>query len=107
MPDSSGPFTVYCAHHGEERGRGALIAVCSTEVNAKAQAAGKGWYGGDGDVIQRKAVKIDGKVYLLDEFHPKPVDLDGEQAKVKARIRQEALKKLSDVEKDALGLKSP
>lgn len=107
--DYAGPFPVYCAHSGSEsgRGNGALISVCSSKSNAQAAAFGKGYWGGDGDVVDRKAVRLDDKVYLLDEDYSEPIDLDNQQAKIKERIRQEALSKLTDVEKEALGLKSP
>jgi hypothetical protein len=106
MTEKDGIFTVHCAYgDGGERSRGPLIAVCSTGTNALAQSKGKGWYGGDGEVYERKALRFQGKIYLLDENTSGPVDLDGEQAKVKDRIRKEALAKLNPVEIEALGLK--
>lgn len=45
---------------------------------------------------------VEGETYLLER--PEPVDIDGNKAQREARLREEALSKLSDAEKKVLGL---
>lgn len=98
---ADGLLDVYLTYTGEERGLGSLIAVSSTRANAEAAGEGKGWYGGPCTIMDGKAIRFQGKIYLLSSNEP--VDLDFEQQKINEQIRRQALGKLNDVEKRALG----
>lgn len=94
---------VWLAHgDGGERGICPVIAYCSTEAQAKKAAKGRAWYGGDGAVINRAALKIDGKVWLLAERDP--IDLDSAQAQRDAELRAQTLAMLDDEQRRVLGL---
>lgn len=98
-------ITVYSAYETtDEMGRtGGCIGHFSDPSSANIAAQGKGWYGGEGKVLTHSAVCIDGEVYLLKSNEP--VDLDGKKEQVRKQLAAQALAKLSDVEKEALGLK--
>lgn len=72
---------------------------------AIAAAAGKGSWGGESEISDGQAVEVDGKFYLLENIPP--VDLDGQAGKLKERLKQQAMAKLSPAELDALGLAKP
>lgn len=96
---------VWQAHgDGGERGKGPVIGYYSTELRAKTAAHRKGWYGGDGHVEPAPAIKIDGKVYVL--VSHKPVDLDGLDAAVDAKLREQTLAGLSAEQIRVLGIKA-
>lgn len=96
-------FPVWTVHrNNDDRYTGPVTNVCSSEALAKKIAHRSGWYGGDAPICERWAVRIDGKVYLLDS--DAPVDLDGTFAKQKAEVQKKALAKLSQDEIEALGI---
>jgi hypothetical protein len=87
-------------------GLGDMIGVFSSKPLADEAVKGRGWYGGDGRVTERRAIDIgDGKVYLLadtKEDQPLPLDLDIPQRK--AQIRREALAALTPEQRRVLNL---
>lgn len=99
-------ITVWLAHgDGGERSMGPVIGIFSTQYAAECKAKGAGWYGGNGDVTSRSAIKLNGKTYLLDrDYADEPIDLDNEESKLRAETRAKAIKKLDPDEIEALGL---
>lgn len=99
-------ITVYAAHgDGGERYIGPIIGVFSTESSARGFAQKRGWWGGDGAVSERKAVRLaSGEVYLLDKDNSDPIDLDRQQAEYDASLREKTLAGLSDEQKRVLGI---
>lgn len=65
-------ITVWVVHGdgGNEYNAGPVIAYCLSESQAAEAAKGRGWYGSDGFVVNRAALRIDGKVWLLAERDP-------------------------------------
>jgi hypothetical protein len=92
---------------GDEWGRFLrLIGIFRTEQAAKEVAAKRGFYGGPGDVQNRKAIWFaDDQVYLLDRSAPFALALDLDLIKTKETRRKFALAKLTDEEKELLGVK--
>ena len=98
-------MTVYCAHGdgGDEYRRGPVIGVFTDENRADRHADGKGWYGGNGGVSERKAIHLsDGTVYLIEGS---PIDLNLTARQHDAEVRLKALNKLTAEEKRILGIK--
>lgn len=102
---------VYVAHgDGGERGIGPIVGVCSTETNAKMMSKGRGWYGGNGHVGKRKALKITtGRecheiIYLLDKAMETAVQMDTDIPKLIKERKEAALNKLTKEERILLGL---
>ena len=97
---------VWVAHgdNGGGSGKGPAIAYCSTHSQAQEAAKGQGWYGGNGAVVSRPALKIDGKVWLLAERDP--IDIDSSQSKRDAELREKTLASLNDEQRRVLGIKS-
>lgn len=87
---------------GNEREVGPVIAYCSTMAQAEQAAKGCGWYGGDGAVQNRAALRIEGQVWLLAERDP--IDLDSVQAKRDAELREKTLASLSHEQRRVLGI---
>lgn len=84
-----------------------LLGVCSTKPIAQEIAKGKGEFGSDGMVCERKAVldTESEKVYLLDRQAHMPVELNVKLKVQEERIRERAIQKLSDEELAVLGIK--
>ena len=99
-------ITVYCAHgDGGERALGPIIGVYSDEYSAKAAAKTSGWYGGDGGVTKRKAVlSCNNEYHLTDSVYEGALDLDGSKKRAIEEAKVRGLKKLTEFEKQALGL---
>lgn len=61
---------------------GGIAGLCSTESKAREAAKGLGWYGNNGTVIKRQAIKVFNdttqsyEVYLLSTKQPTPADVD-------------------------------
>lgn len=91
----------------DDRGRSsALIGVFRTQQAAKEAAKKRGFYGGPGNVEQRKAVWFaDDQVYMLDRSAPFALSLGLDLIKTKEMRRKAALAKLTDEEKELLGLR--
>jgi hypothetical protein len=91
----------------DDRGRnGPFIGVFRTKQAATMAAAGRGFYGGAGNVEQRKAVWFaDDEVYLLDRVAPFALAIGLDLIKTKQKRREQALAKLTDEEIELLGLK--
>ena len=90
----------------DERGRSsALIGVFRTQQAAKEAAEKRGFYGGPGNVEQRKVVWFkDDQVYMLDRAAPFALAIGLDLIKTKEMRRKAALDKLTDEEKELLGL---
>lgn len=95
---------VWEAHgDGGERGTGPVIGYSVTKNGAETIAAGKGWWGGNGVVREAKALKLPtGELFALAE--DKPIDLDEAFKKATEAHKQSGLKKLTPLERKALGL---
>ena len=74
------------------------VQWCSSEEKAIELKRGCAFY----SMREHKAIEVDGKVYVLQSAVP--IDLDAEDAKVKEKLKQAALDKLSETEKELLGL---
>lgn len=101
--------TIYVAHEtNDDRGTlGGVIGFYSSPGNAKMAAAGKGYYGSDGRIRERQALRIKqtGEMFLLDEYHDFPIDIDGNLAEKRKAAVKAALDKLTDTDIELLGLK--
>ena len=98
-------FGVYTVHrNNDERYDGPVTDVCSTKAIAEKVAGGSGWYGGNAPICTAWAVEVDGSVYLL--ANSSPVDLDGKLSKQKDDLKKQVLSKLTQEEREALGLES-
>jgi hypothetical protein len=102
-------ISVWTAHTTEnEYGRnGVLVGVYSTVVEATKAAAGRGWWGGEGNVTKRYAIvdSADGKVYLIDQNHNLSIPLGVNIIEWENDVKKSALKKLTPEEKSLLGLR--
>lgn len=77
-------------------------AISRTREGALLLGKGKDSWGSDcKNVKERRGVVFNGDVFVLDG----PFDVDGDLAKKKAEIKEQALNKLSQEEKEVLGLK--
>lgn len=82
---------------------GEFIGAFLHEAPARAAAKGKGWYGGDAAVTKRRAVagvSPSGTACVLDREYDQPVKVDP----TNDIIKRQALAKLTDDERRALGL---
>lgn len=96
-------FPVWTVHRNNDDHRdGPVTDVCSSDLHANLLADRSGWYGGDAPTHQRWAIKVDGKVYLLESNTP--VDLDGVVEAQRTALKKSALQKLSPEEIEVLGL---
>ena len=87
----------------DDRGNiGACLGRFSCEQYAKEAAKNRGWYGGDGDVKESSAIKVDGKIYGL--ASPNPIDLDRRNAIADEVLKQQTLAGLTPEQKRVLGL---
>ena len=91
----------------DDRGRnGAFIGIFRTQQAAKTAAAGRGFYGSEGNVEQRKAAYFaDDVLYLLDRTAPMALVLGIDLIKTKEKRIKQAMDKLTDEEVELLGLK--
>lgn len=98
----STPFKIYIGQiTQDERGPYVNSSYHSTYAAAEKSIKGTSWYGGDGNLKEGLAVTLpNGKTYLIEE-----IDLDNEAAQKKAALRKQALTKLTDEERTALGIK--
>lgn len=69
---------------------------------SKAELMSKTQYGNYGIVSQRKAIKIGNDYFIVQGTIP--LDMNGDTEKMKETLRQSALFKLTDAEKEALNL---
>ncbi|MEN9489565.1 MAG: hypothetical protein RJA63_14 [Pseudomonadota bacterium] len=96
-------ITVWQAHgDGGDRCRGPVIAYCGSRAQAAHAAKGRGWYGGNGEVTSRPALRIAGKVWLL--HAPDPIEVDALDADRDADLRARTIAALSAEQRRVLGL---
>ena len=85
-----------------------LVGFASSPDAAQHMVHNKGWYSGDGEYVERKAIKMihesKEEIYLIDSGHDCPLALDVNLNKYEDSLRKTALDKLSDAEKKVLGL---
>lgn len=85
----------------DERGRtGGCVGYALDKQAADTFAKGKGWYGGYGDVKPLTFLCLDGKYFPLHEGAGAPCTIQTEGQS----LRAQGLAKLSEAEKEALGL---
>lgn len=65
---------------------------------------GIGWYGGEGTVIRFDAIEINDKLYILKNVI-KTEDIGADLIEIEKQRKKDALAKLTDQEKELLGLK--
>jgi hypothetical protein len=100
MPNIKKVYTVFS--EPDAGGRGKQIGQFTDLELAKKAAAGKGQWGEQGIITEDSYIKADDQWFLLVNAVPVAVDIDGiEQAQ---KTRQQALAKLNDAEREALGL---
>lgn len=89
----------------DEYGRhGSTVAYAKDEYSAEQAAKNRGWWGGSGAIVKKKALVVDGEVYPL--LTSGPVTLYGEEPKKDWKaIRRAALAKLTEEERAALEVK--
>lgn len=65
-------ITVYCGYTTiDEYGRrGALIGVYRNREDANLGVSNQGWYGGPGDVVEKKAIQDGDDIYPLEVTRP-------------------------------------
>ncbi|WP_150126567.1 hypothetical protein [Burkholderia cenocepacia] len=94
---------LFAAHgDGGERAVGPVLGYCRTRASATLLAAGRGYYGRDGDVFGVPALQVGESLWLLAQASP--IDVDGEQARRDEELRQETLSQLSAEQRRVLGL---
>lgn len=94
-------FAVWAAYEGSDKGYGPKIGTFSTVFAAARAAAGKGWYGGDGDVVEQVAImSANGEIVIISE---RAIDLDGEASKRDARLKEDTLANLTPEQRRVLG----
>lgn len=94
-------YSVYTQEN--EFGRqGAKLGDFSASTDAASFAVGKGWWGGNADVVPQKALKVGEHIFLLQS--KKPIDLDGQQKKKDDELREKTLESLSPEQRRVLGL---
>lgn len=77
-------------------------AYSRSRAGALLLGKGKDSWGSDCTKVQEvKGIEIGNKIYMVEG----PLDVDEERKKTQEKLRQEALAKLSEEEKEALGLK--
>lgn len=98
-------FQVWAAH-GDNGGSGTAPVIGYFDSYGKADAAakGRGWYGGNGNVSDHTAIKVNDKCYLL--ARNAEIDLNLDQKKRDEELRQATLASLTDEQKRVLGLKA-
>ena len=97
---------IYMAHgDGGEMSIGPVIGYYRSHTSAASAVIGSGWYGGTGHVSEGHAVQLENGQWYLLANSGYSIDLDGEQAKLDAKLREQALGKLSNEEKRVLGIK--
>jgi RNA binding exosome subunit len=69
----------------------------STKKDAELFSRGRGYYGGTATVQARKAIEVDGVIYLLDNYIGNPIKVDYVESDKDKRILQ-LLKILTDEE---------
>ena len=96
---------IYVAYETDnEMGRrGGCCGMFTTERQATAAAAGKGYYGSQGSVVFETCINIDGKRFLLKSPEPIEADVDSKTFR-KQQLRSSALAKLTPQEIEALEL---
>lgn len=100
--------TVHAVYEStDDRGsRGACIGYFSDPTNAMSASAGKGYFGGNGEIKELPAIVIVNRghrsVYVL--ASSKPIDLDHEQANADAELRKKTIAGLTDEQIRVLGL---
>jgi hypothetical protein len=87
--------------------KGGLVIVTDSEVEADKHNEGVGWYGGQGHKEERLAIRIGNSpihFFLIDGEVDYPIKLNEKMGLAESKIKKNALKKLTDVEKAVLGL---
>jgi hypothetical protein len=104
-------ITVWTAYTStnEMSSDGELIGVFLTKGQAEEAAVGRGWWGGMGNVRERKAILCDGRnpdedVYLLDKEYTNLIPIGEDLPARRKELKKKALEKLSPEELDVLGL---
>lgn len=96
-------ITVYAVHQGDDdRSFGHPAWYFTDNSRATNVAKGRGWYGGNAPVTDKKVLKIGDTAYLLDRDTPIRLDVGPEDYDAE---RKNALAKLTDYEKKLLGIK--
>ena len=102
-------ITVYAVHEtNDDRGSlGGCLGFFTSQSTAKLASVGHGYYGGDGRVVEREAIRIKqtGECFLMSGNYPGPIDVDQNLEKAKKEAVKRALSKLTDNDIEALGLK--
>lgn len=100
-------ITLYVAHPttNEYGNLDSPIGFFYSKLDAKEAVKGQGWYGGNGSVVERKAIIHEGQVYLLDEEITYPIVTDVNLIEREKQVVENALGKLTDEEKKALNLR--
>lgn len=83
--------------------RGQMAGVYRSKQTADSKAAGKGYYGSQGDVALVHLIELDGAHYMLTSINP--LDLDDLQKAADDELRAQLLKRLSAEELRVLGVK--
>lgn len=81
---------------------GECLGYFEEEAAATEASKNKGWYGGDASVSEVNVVEIEGKLYILEDT--KPIELHATEHAKLIMKRRKARAKLSDDEREALGL---
>ena len=97
-------WVVFTNHdeHGQYDEVNDLLGVYEYKTDADREAQGQGWYGGEGTVEERIAIRCDGKWFLTQ--NPVPVKLNKKHGDNRKALRKSALRKLNAREKEVLGL---
>lgn len=98
---------VYVVHQGDDDcSSGTPVWFYDSRTKAETIAEGRGWWGGDAPVSEQLLVEgKDGKFYHVSKANSVTLNPDIDKSLKKAELRDKALSKLSDEEKDALDLK--
>lgn len=94
---------VWAVHQGDDdRHSGYPEWFFTSPQEAYEVAAGRGWYGGDAPVSEKKAIVLDGETaYLLKDIEPLELNVGPDDLEER---RKNALSKLTDIDKKVLGL---
>lgn len=98
-------ITVYAAYTtvNEAGSIGSCLGYYSHSPDAFNRIKGKGFYGGSGEVVTKYAIAVGVEYFLLESVTP--IDLDDSKRFDVNEIRKKALEKLTQEEKDVLGIK--
>jgi hypothetical protein len=82
---------------------GSLVGYFTSEDKAKVAAEGRGWWGGEGAIRETAGITVHpGLTFPLADITPLKLDVD--LITDAAKVRQDALKKLTPREREILGV---